>query len=78
MPPGPSSFLFRPWPFARRVKDKAVDMMGIEYKHEGSDRDDDQIDLAHDDRDVGKNEDGNEHTGRGLLATVQAKKTEVA
>ncbi len=52
--------------------------MGIEYKHEGSDRDDDQIDLAHDDRDVGKDEDGNEHTGRGLLATVQAKKTEVA
>jgi E3 ubiquitin-protein ligase TRIP12 len=37
-------------------------MMDVEYKHEGSDHDD-QIDLAHDDRDTGEDEDGNENTG---------------
>jgi E3 ubiquitin-protein ligase TRIP12 len=37
-------------------------MMDVEYKHEGSDHDD-QIDLAHDDRDAGEDEDGNENTG---------------
>ncbi len=45
-----------------RVEDEDVDMMDIEYKHEGSDHDD-QIDLAHDDRDAGEDEDGNENTG---------------
>lgn len=37
-------------------------MMDVEYKHEGSDHDD-QIDLAHDDHDAGEDEDGIENTG---------------
>lgn len=49
-------------PGPSRVEDEDVDMMDIEYKHEGSDHDD-QIDLAHDDRDAGEDEDGNENTG---------------
>jgi E3 ubiquitin-protein ligase TRIP12 len=51
-------------PGPSRVEDEDVDMMDIEYKHEGSDHDD-QIDLAHDDRDAGEDEDGNESRPAG-------------
>lgn len=47
-------------PGPSRVEDEDVDMMDVEYKHEGSDHDD-QIDLAHDDHDAGEDEDGNEN-----------------
>lgn len=49
-------------PGPSRVEDEDVEMMDVEYKHEASDHDD-QIDLAHDDRDGGEDEDGNENTG---------------
>ncbi|KAI9510528.1 hypothetical protein F5148DRAFT_1274737 [Russula earlei] len=49
-------------PGPSRIEDEDVEMMDVEYKHEGSDRDD-QIDLAHDDRDAGEDEDGNEDAG---------------
>ncbi|KAI0287813.1 hypothetical protein BC826DRAFT_1093244 [Russula brevipes] len=49
-------------PGPSRVEDEDVEMMDVEYKHEGSDHDD-QLDLAHGDRDAGEDEDGNENTG---------------
>jgi E3 ubiquitin-protein ligase TRIP12 len=52
-------------PGPSRVEDEDVEMMDVEYKHEASDHDD-QIDLAHDDRDGGEDEDGNENTGGRL------------
>jgi len=49
-------------PGPSRIEDEDVEMMDVEYKQEGSDHDD-QIDLAHDDRDAGEDEDGNEDSG---------------
>ena len=49
-------------PGPSRAEDEDVEMMDVEYKHEGSDHDD-QIDLSHDDRDAGEDEDANENTG---------------
>ena len=51
-------------PGPSRAEDEDVEMMDVEYKHEGSDHDD-QIDLAHDDRDAGEDDDANENTGGG-------------
>ncbi|KAH9172968.1 hypothetical protein EDB89DRAFT_1961917 [Lactarius sanguifluus] len=47
-----------------RIEDDDVEMMDVEYKHEASDHDD-QMDLAHDDRDEGGDEDGDENAGSG-------------
>jgi E3 ubiquitin-protein ligase TRIP12 len=50
-------------PGPSRVEDEDVEMMDVEYKHEASDHDD-QMDLAHDDRDGGGgDEDGDENPG---------------
>ena len=50
-------------PGPSRVEDEDVEMMDVpEYKHEASDHDD-QMDLAHDDRDGGGDEDGDENAG---------------
>lgn len=51
-------------PGPSRVEDDDVEMMDVEYKHEASDHDD-QMDLAHDDRDEGGDEDGDENAGGG-------------
>ncbi|KAI9429610.1 ubiquitin-protein ligase [Lactarius indigo] len=51
-------------PGPSRVEDEDVEMMDVEYKHEASDHDD-QMDLAHDDRDGGGDEDGDENAGGG-------------
>ncbi|KAH9000071.1 hypothetical protein EDB92DRAFT_2051252 [Lactarius akahatsu] len=51
-------------PGPSRVEDDDVEMMDVEYKHEASDHDD-QMDLAHDDRDEGGDEDGDENAGSG-------------
>jgi E3 ubiquitin-protein ligase TRIP12 len=47
-------------PGPSRVEDEDVEMMDVEYKHEASDHDD-QMDLAHDDRDAGGDEDADEN-----------------
>jgi E3 ubiquitin-protein ligase TRIP12 len=49
-------------PGPSHVEDEDTEMMHVEYKHEASDHDD-QLDLAHDDRDGVEDEDGNENTG---------------
>jgi E3 ubiquitin-protein ligase TRIP12 len=47
-------------PGPSRVDDEDVEMMDVEYKHEASDHDD-QMDLAHDDRDAGGDDDADEN-----------------
>ena len=50
-------------PGPSHVEDEDVEMMDVEYKHEASDHDD-QMDLAHDDRDGGGgDEDGDDNPG---------------
>jgi E3 ubiquitin-protein ligase TRIP12 len=53
-----------PAPGPSRVEDEDVEMMDVpvEYKHEASDHDD-QMDLAHDDRDGSGDEDGDDIPG---------------
>ena len=49
-------------PGPSRVEDEDVEMMDVEYKHEAPSSDhDDQMDLAHDDRDGGADEDPDEN-----------------
>ncbi|KAF8262629.1 hypothetical protein EI94DRAFT_1773142 [Lactarius quietus] len=52
-------------PGPSRGEDEDVEMMDVEYKHEASSDHDDQMDLAHDDRDVGADEDGDDNPGGG-------------